>query len=310
MQMQARFLAEYWSRDGDDREAKWSQKLSEDVSVQRTMDLRDDTRCSQFPMGDYPYLMQEIGQSVDISIQEPLVDGLPKLSHNNKPLNILTPARYIHPSDDEESKSNANQLLEDTRQAALAGLTTPRFVAKAVFRSLLGTWKLERDLISKLPSHPSGHFSGTAKFLLRQKTTDGLQCSSNEYPVAEPDSEGLEYLYIEEGEFKTDTGFGFRATRRYVWRYDEGRDALSVWFVNPDDEKRADYLFHEIEFEQPADGKRDRGWSAKAGHLCIDDFYDVNYNFAFQAVNLREWSIGYTVKGPKKDYTIRGTYQR
>jgi hypothetical protein len=94
-----------------------------------------------------------------------------------------------------------------------------------------------------------------------------------------------------------------------VWRYDERKEVLSVWFTKPDDAQRADYLFHEIEFLPPEQG-REKGWAAKAGHLCIDDFYDVSYNFAFGAVNLKEWKVEYGVKGPKKDYTIKGTYTR
>ena len=135
----------------------------------------------------------------------------------------------------------------------------------------------------------------------------GLRCAVNVSEDSPSDDElGMEYLYIEEGEFKTEQGFGFKATRRYVWRYDELKDVLSVWFAKPEDLKRADYLFHEIEFTEPTD----KGWKAKAGHLCIDDYYDVKYNFAFQAVNLKEWGIEYTVKGPKKDYTISCTYKR
>ncbi|KAG8667130.1 hypothetical protein FPOAC1_011952 [Fusarium poae] len=309
MQMQARFVAALWSDNispGSNSEV-FKGKLRDDVSVQRTLDLRDDPRVSQFPMGDYPYLMSEIAGALELQICEPLTPPVPDLPHNNLPLDMLTPARYTSPSDDQDSKDAATKSLEQTRKDATDGLTTSRFVAHAVFRSLLGTWKLERDLVSKLPSHPSGHFSGTAQFLLREKTTDGLRCAGN--PSEEPtdgDELGMEYLYIEEGEFKTSQGFGFKATRRYVWRYDELKDVLSVWFAKPDDLKRADYLFHEIEFTEPLE----KGWAAKAGHLCIDDYYDVKYNFAFQAVNLKEWQIEYTVKGPKKDYTITGTYTR
>lgn len=314
MQMQARFLARYWSQSGENGgSSKLSQKLAQDVSIQRTLDLRVDPRCSQFPMGDYPFLMQDMAEALGMSIKEPLTEGLPNLSRNGQPLNMLTPARY---PDSNEAGDDSQRLREETRSVALAGLTTPRFVARAVFRSLLGTWKLERDLVSKLPSHPTGHFSGTGQFVLRRQTGDGLQCAADGTPATAPheDDEAWEYLYIEEGEFKTDGGFGFKATRRYIWRYDERRDVLSVWFVKPDDATRADYLFHEVKFEMPDEGRgqlqRSEGWPAKAGHLCIDDFYDVEYNFAFQAVNLREWSVGYTVKGPKKDYTIRGTYTR
>ncbi|PHH87691.1 hypothetical protein CDD83_8523 [Cordyceps sp. RAO-2017] len=84
---------------------------------------------------------------------------------------------------------------------------------------------------------------------------------------------------------------------------------MSTWFARTDDPRRADYLFHEMDFRQPRDG-RDAGWSATAGHLCIDDYYDVKYNFAFQAVNLRRWTVEYAVSGPSKDYTIHGTYTR
>lgn len=309
MQMQARFVAALWSDNvfpGRESES-FKTKLRDDISIQRTLELRDDPRVSQFPMGDYPYLVNEIAEALELKFREPLEPPVPSLPHNNLPLDMLTPARYSNTTDDQDSKDAATKSLEQTHKDATDGLTTSRFVAHAVFRSLLGTWKLERDLVSKLPSHPSGHFSGTAQFLLREKTNDGLRCAGNPSEDSPSDDElGMEYLYIEEGEFKTEQGFGFKATRRYVWRYDELKDVLSVWFAKPEDLKRADYLFHEIEFTEPTR----KGWKAKAGHLCIDDYYDVKYNFAFQAVNLKEWGIEYTVKGPKKDYTISGTYNR
>lgn len=302
MQMQARFLSELWSPDA--KPPNFQQKLSEDTSIQRTLSLRNDPRLSQFPMGDYAYLMQEFSTALSIPISSPITTNLPPLSHNDLPLNTLTPARYSLNNPD------AATLLADTASTAEAGLTTPKFVSRAVFRSLLGTWRLERDLKSKLPTHPSGHFSGTAQFLLRSRTSDGLQCatSSPPPPTIDEDPTAWEYLYIEDGEFKTEQGFGFRATRRYVYRYDEATDKLSVWFAHPEQQKRADYLFHEVEFQQ-ADKDSD-GWSAKSGHLCIDDYYDVKYNFKFKAVNLKRWTVAYTVNGPKKDYTIRGAYTR
>jgi hypothetical protein len=171
---------------------------------------------------------------------------------------------------------------------------------------LLGEWKLERGLVSRLPSHPSGHFSGTAKFLLRDGTRDGREAEFDR--LKEEGDVGLEYLYIEEGDFKASNGLTFRATRRYIWRYNEKKDKLSVWFAKTEDQKRADYLFHEIEFAVPDQSQK--GWKATAGHLCIDDFYNVNYEFLFQAVNLESWTLAYTVNGPKKDYTISGAYRR
>jgi hypothetical protein len=312
MEMQARFLAALWAPQSPSLTPHYDPSvLLHDSSLKRVLLLRDDPRCSQFPMGDYAYLMQEFASTLQLSISPPVEPLTPALPHNSKPMDILTPARYVSRNSSESMAAETLELLKQTNDTAVAGLTSSRFVARAVFRSLLGTWKLERDLVSRLQSHPNGHFSGTARFLLREGTLDGLQCvrtdqdgkASLKTPI------GMEYLYIEDGEFRADNGLVFRASRRYVWRYDEQKEVLSVWFVKTDDAKKADYLFHDVEFYAPSEGSG-KGWLGKAGHLCIDDFYDVNYEFLFQSVNLKKWNIGYTVKGPKKDYTIQGTYQR
>ncbi|RCI17213.1 hypothetical protein L249_2839 [Ophiocordyceps polyrhachis-furcata BCC 54312] len=327
MQMQARFLAEFWSEPGTPPEPLL-RKLAIDDSVDHTLALRDDARVSQFPMGDYPWLMQEFAEALSIQPEAASLEGLPPLPHNGLPLDMLTPSRYLSPTDDGPARDEAAISVRNTVDAAAISLSSPKFVARAVFRSLLGGWNLQRRLVSKLPSHPSGYFNGTAKFLLREATSDGTCCAGNgatqTAPNPTPDDEAprsssssddsnvgpaMEYLYVEDGEFKTDTGLAFRASRRYVWRYDEQRDVLSTWFARTDDPARADYLFHEMEF-QPRHDRDDDSWKATAGHLCVDDYYDVKYSFAFKAVNLCDWSIEYTVKGPKKDYSIHGTYSR
>ncbi|OHE98454.1 hypothetical protein CORC01_06245 [Colletotrichum orchidophilum] len=312
MEMQARFLASLWTNPSVP--PRLSEALLDDASDWRTVSLRDDPRASQFPMGDYAYLMQEFSSALSIPLQPPPSPLTPILPHNNKPMDILTPARYLSHLASSSAKAEAAKSLEQTNATAIAGLTMSRFVPRAVFRSLLGTWNLERDLTSRLPSHPSGHFSGTAQFLLRNKTADGLKCATTGSAAPEEESTddgalATEYLYIEDGEFRADNGLVFRATRRYVWRYDEKKDLVSVWFAKVNDPKRADYLFHEIEFEGPPVDDQ-KPWQAKAGHLCIDDYYDVKYDFAFKAVNLKEWNIKYTVNGPQKDYTIHGIYRR
>ncbi|KAG7292780.1 hypothetical protein NEMBOFW57_002823 [Staphylotrichum longicolle] len=315
MEMQARFVTSLWAAGGPSSPSLPSalkDALSKDTSIERTIALRSDPQASQFPMGDYAWLMQEFAEALGLERSPPL-GPMPRLPPADKEMDILTPARYPAKSLTEFQQAEVVKSLKQTETAAWAGVSSTKFVARAVFRSLLGEWKLERDLISKLPSHPSGHFSGTAKFLLRDGTRDGREPEFE--ALGEDDDRGLEYLYVEEGDFKASNGLTFRATRRYVWRYNEKKDKLSVWFVKTDDQKRADYLFHEVEFKVPAandgqGGKGAKGWEATAGHLCIDDFYDVLYQFCFQAVNLRDWRLAYTVKGPKKDYTIDGVYSR
>lgn len=325
MEMQARFVTDLWAQQQTGQLSPSMQKaLENDNSIERFKALRGHPRASQFPMGDYSFLLQEFATALDMHVSFAPIDKLPRLPHNDKPMDILTPPRYAPKDLTTAQKAEVENSLRQTYETALTGLTKGKFVARAVFRSLLGEWQLERDLISKLPSHPSGHWSGTARFLLRQGTKDGLQCVRDDTASAaeaeKEDDPGLEYLYIEEGIFSTSTGISFPATRRYVWRYNERADKLSVWFVRTGDkysrkdpkrdeeQMRADYLFHEVEFLVPADSSK--GWEAKAGHLCVEDFYDVKYNFIFQAVNLREWRLEYAVKGPQKDYTIDGVYRR
>ena len=339
MEMQARFVSRLFQEHAvlspSSRSPSLEAAFANDDSIQQTLALREDPRCSQFPMGDYAFLMQEFANALDLPISAPI--GTTPLLANGRPMNILTPARYISQEASEAQRGQAAENLRATHQTALAGLTGRSYIAAAVFRSLLGEWRLERDLVSKLPSHPSGRFVGTAKFLLRAGTTDGREhkfaaarSGEENDGGADPSDMGLEYLYIEDGEFTAaGTNMHFRATRRYIWRYNEASDRLSVWFARTDDQARADYLFHEIDFIPPpsltADGgeetsisqeqsvykgSENEGWRAKASHLCVEDLYDVHYEFFFQAVNLREWKLGYSVYGPKKEDTIDGIYRR
>ncbi|KAL2757316.1 hypothetical protein ACRALDRAFT_1074427 [Sodiomyces alcalophilus JCM 7366] len=316
MEMQARFLAALWTpkseADTASRPAGVDAAAADDSCVRRTLSLRGDARRSQFPMGDYLFLMQEMAAALDL---ERSPSGSLTLPPNAPAINMETPSRYLSRFADDKARAENAEALRQADETVMAGLTSRRFVARAVFRGLLGEWRLERTLESKLASHPSGHFSGTARFLLREATKDGRQCAGDGGPTGTSDdggNPGEEYLYIEEGEFCADNGLKFQARRRYVWRYDEARDVMSVWFVRTDDDRRADYLFHEVEFLGPGPGVDTAvdGWRAKAGHLCIDDFYNVAYEFRFRAVELHEWTIGYRVKGPQKDYTIRGGYRR
>ena len=55
---------------------------------------------------------------------------------------------------------------------------------------------------------------------------------------------------------------------------------------------------------------KDRRWQATSHHLCIDDTYDPEYEFAFRGVEVAKWSVGYHVRGPHKDYWIGSVFTR
>jgi hypothetical protein len=100
------------------------------------------------------------------------------------------------------------------------------------------------------------------------------------------------------------------ANGRYAHRYQEATDTLSVWFIKSDN-KTVDYLVHELEILPHEDRPTGRsGWRAKAHHLCINDKYDVKYEFRFKGANIEMWTLGYSVKGPNKDYRIESVYRR
>ncbi|PQE18351.1 hypothetical protein CJF31_00003011 [Rutstroemia sp. NJR-2017a BVV2] len=280
LEMQARFLSKLWSGD-----AQAKKTLAEDDTLDKMVALREDPRKAQFPMGDYAYLMESFSRAVGIQRQEP--------ESPDKRTGIVLPSRYLYADASPAQKEQAALALSIIDSIFHASETKGAFVAKAIFRSLQGNWKLSRTLISSLSTFPSGTFTGIAKFLPRAPTDPKFD---------------NEYLYIEEGDFATDQGMTFRANRRYAYRYREDKDILSAWFIKPDNNKVVDYLFHDLEIVPPA-GKG-RGWRAKASHLCIADTYDVEYEFVFKGVNVEKWTLKYSVKGPNKDYRINGTYTR
>ena len=303
MEMQARYIGKLWS--GDSQAAK---ALIEDKTMDNMLKLRGDPRRAQFPMGDYAYLMESLSDILGITRFEARGETGPDAPKSG----IVLPARYIFDTASDQERQEARKEILIVDKIFSDSEVRGKFVARAIFRAMQGDWKLERTLTSKIAMYPSGTLSGTAKFSPRDPTET---------------SHDFEYLYMEQGDFRTETGLSFVAKRRFVtqntisptWkltpssyahRYREKTDTLSVWFTK--DDKSVDYLFHELEIIPPAKGKReqqeDEPWRAKSSHLCIDDTYDVAYEFWF--VQLRQWTMEYDVKGPQKDYRIRSTFRR
>lgn len=188
MEMQARFLSALWSSD-----PAAIQSLKDDTTIDSMLSLRNDPRRAQFPMGDYAYLMESFSSILGIARQEP--SGAESQTRTG----IVLPPRYLPSSASEVSKQEARTALENIDRIFSASATQGKFVARAVFRALQGIWHLDRSISSRLDTFPSGTLSGNASFLPRYPTNKDAE---------------MEYLYFEEGEFRTSWGGTMSAKRR------------------------------------------------------------------------------------------------
>ena len=277
IEMQARYLGKLWT--GDEKATKALQTHTSPIPELRKCYYDTPKQFAQFPMGDYTYLMESFREILGIEIKGDPHQG------------PVLPARYLVPNASDKARKQSLESLSAVGRVYQDSNEQSKFVARAIFRSLQGDWWLQRSLTSSISTYPSGTFRGIAKFFPR-------------YPTAPEYS--FEHLYFEEGDFETETGLKFRANRRYAYRYSEASDTLSAWFVKTDN-KTVDYLFHELEILPAKNGS---GWRARADHLCIDDTYDVRYEFRFRGANIECWTQAYSVKGPQKDYRIENIYRR
>ncbi|OWP07512.1 flavin-containing monooxygenase [Marssonina coronariae] len=295
MEMQSRFLSKLWGGD-----AKAMRALEEDSTMESMMKLRKDPRRAQFPMGDYAYLMESFAEILGIKRHEP--------SDTSVRTGIITPYRYSYSTKSPAQRKEIDKSMSAYHSTFIASSQNAKFVPRAVFRGFQGIWKLSRTITSRIPTFPSGTLIGTAS-LLPRTPTDKEHAYSASDKSEEPKAD-MEYLYFEEGEFMTDFGATMNAKRSYVYRYFEERDCIDLWFAKQD-YLTADYFFHRLKFIVPEKGAAPSGsWKAVSSHLCIDDMYDVNYEFTFRGATLGTWSAEYTVKGPQKDYMIRNVYTR
>lgn len=256
--------------------------------------VEDLEQRGQFPMGDYVGLMESFSAILDIN-------RIPLSSSHASRVGPAIPARYAgrtvstNPAAAHEQAKACQAVVQTLAQPAL-------FVGLAVFRALQGKWKLTREILSAIPSYPSGTFTGEATLYPRQPSADGY---------------AAEFLYVEKGQLFTVQGLRMAGSRSYVYRLSEFEpQTITVWFVKAESgSKEVDYLFHAINFLQESSsqdqGAWGSGWRASGSHhLCVEDHYDTEYWFKFHAIEIRQWGIGYTVKGPNKDYWTRACYER
>ena len=285
MEMQARLTAHRW--------------LSDDVAQIKSYETSDDLRKMRQAMKDRAVDVPQFWFNDYLGYLDDIADEL-GLERNHQGFNerqgCSSPARFVSEKTD---RTEADSIMNELRQVWRECTVNGRFVPRAAFRALQGNWNIERQIKSAISTFPSGTFSGTASFQPRVPT---------------PDKTGkhfdLEYIYVESGTFTTSTGYTMTASRRYVYRYSEAEDTLSIWFVKPENNLEVDYLFHNLDFVKPEEARKTGALIAKADHLCVEDMYWTEYRLPMKGIALREFEIKHTVKGPDKDYVATTRYER
>lgn len=190
VEMQSRFLGKLWT--DDERAEKALASHVSPIPDLRRCYYESPKQLAQFPMGDYTYLMESLRNILGMEIL-----GEPRTGP-------VLPSRYTTQGCSNESHEESITAFSAVNKIITDSAERGKFVAKAIFRSLQGDWKLERNLISYLATYPSGTFRGSANFCPRAPTDPGHDA---------------EYLYVEEGDFETEQGLKFRASRRYACFY-------------------------------------------------------------------------------------------
>ena len=277
--------------------------------------MRNSKPRVQFPRGQYVRFGIELANEAGVILPPPSFELSERLLH---PQDIFGPHLFTRSSwlqrSDDKHPTEPQPVLRELEQTLNLAATSALFVAAAVFRSLHGSWIINRTCVSRHPDYPSGVSTGTAEFIPRQTSSPPEPSASQETPANGEPRNLVEYLYSESTELTTSAGLKLAGTKQYIYQYDEPNDKLEVYFAKRDPGWSLESLFHRINFEEvPLDGNASSPktpWHAKASHWCNPDMYEVRYTFSFKSADVEKWKIEYEVKGPKKDYTIETWYTR
>jgi hypothetical protein len=211
------------------------------------MTVRNSKPRVQYPREDYVGFGTELANEAGVILP-------PLSSESNKRLvrpqdifgpHLFTRPSWLQPFNDTLATEPQPVLREFERTLNLAA-TSALFVAGAVFRSLHGSWMLNRTYISRHPDYPSGISTGTAEFIPRQDSSSSS--TSQESQGANSVPRNLEYLYSEQTELTTSSGSKLAGSKQYIYQYDEPTDKLEVYFAKRDSESSLDSLFHRVDF--------------------------------------------------------------
>lgn len=174
-------------------------------------------------------------------------------------------------------------------------------LASKIFQLIKGTWRISR----KIPG--TGFLDGYAIF--------------DQNP-----NDPNELFYSENGVFVFDDGKSLEASKKYIYRYIN--DDIYVYFneksssasslssssseeatlTSSSPDLTDNQLFHKFNINSHAYLPHQQVFQFMALHLCIDDKYNVRYDFNLTKPD--EFLIVYDVNGPAKKYLSETVFQR
>jgi tRNA A64-2'-O-ribosylphosphate transferase len=189
-------------------------------------------------------------------------------------------------------------------KARLPKSQKPKDSSTLIFRALEGAWTLERTITNFHTEGIAGTVKGTVMFNAREPTSELGQS---------------EYLYQEQGIFKTEQGNQMSVNRNWIWRLikpttttDTSTPTIHIYFAKPDGVTE-DYEYNSLGVprEEKLSGFEDITLSiARAEHPCGRDFYESTYSFYLAHGEMARFEVMHKVKGPAKDYVSRSLHTR
>ncbi|EGG14666.1 hypothetical protein DFA_10924 [Cavenderia fasciculata] len=174
-----------------------------------------------------------------------------------------------------------------------------------IFKEFIGRWNINRKIIHKLVADNPNN-TNTQSCLLSAPTTTttppnlksfGEQkmtvTGSATFVPLDNDSNTLRYT--EEGVLEQeDTGARYPVNQKYIYRYDEQADRISVYF-----DETPERLLHTLIIDQPQ--PQPNTLFATGHHPCGDDTYNATYQFEMPQ---HRFTLTYNVSGPNKNYQM------
>ena len=292
MEMQARLVAKRFT-DGPNFQVSEPFEDGMEINATRSAMKERDVRVPQTWIADYCGYLEQTARTLDLENND---GSFTKRQGPAIPSRYLSPAMQSLDGAKVDNDASATvQQLYDTLQAISAD-NTALYTARAAFRALQGRWHLRREILNAQSDAASNNFEGVATFLPRDPTAPGYD---------------FEHLYEERS--KSDLS----DVHRFVYRYRELDDTLSVWSVEAgggntnSNETTVDCLYHDLVFQGNAiKGERKSG-AVAIGRCSGEQVTHENvYEFCFKGISLSEWGLRSEVKSPCKDYVNQTWYER